>query len=241
MRQNGIWLASVAAIMPLAATATSIEAVQASQSPVFSPPSEPMVLTRKLRRLLPGGAEVLTMRSYEIQIRPIRGGYIIDGTLLDSAIDVPPGYEALAMVERNRPDDTMFPMKLDSAGQFIPQITPRASGTPTPAGKKALAQLAALGLSESEAADAHSFISQVTQNPSRTAWPQDLFNPQPGKRSDTQTIPLPGGKTGQVVITIDASRSKGAGILGSLNRQVTTRLGGTDRVTHETWVLTQDR
>ena len=93
-------------------------------------------------------------------------------------------------------------------------------------------------LSPAEARDASAFISQSTANPVRTAWPDDLFRPVPGKHSSSQVIALPGGKTGEVTVAIAASVDQGSGLVTSLEREVTTRLGDSTRVTIETWTLT---
>lgn len=50
-------------------------------------------------------------------------------------------------------------------------------------------------------------------------------------------VPLPGGKTGEVSVEIDASVDRASGLVTSLQREVTTRLGDTTRITVETWTL----
>jgi len=48
---------------------------------------------------------------------------------------------------------------------------------------------------------------------------------------------LPGGKTGEVAVEIDADVDAASGLVKTLQRHVTTRLGDSTRVTHETWTL----
>ncbi|MBV1916970.1 MAG: hypothetical protein KUG65_02750 [Sphingomonadaceae bacterium] len=234
-----VWLASAAAVLPIAAVNVAAEPVEAVQPAKFAPPSEPMILKRILRRPLPGGAEVMTLRSYEIQIRREGAGYLIDGKLIDVRTEVPGPFEALAAIERQRSDDGMFPMKLDDDGRFVPSPAKTAEASAQAAGQQADAMVSSLGLSASEARDARKFIGQVSAKPARTDWPKDLFSPTAGKRTDTHTIPLPGGKTGHVSVEIDASVQGDFGLLTSLKRHVTTKLGDSTRVTQETWTLSR--
>lgn len=193
-------------------------------------------MTRTLRRPLPGGVEVMTSRSYEIRFVAEPGGYRVEGQLLVVDVRFPPGFDVLARMERERADTGLFPMHLDANGRFIPQAGLRTSLPAAVTRAAALKHLPA-ELPTVEAADARNFIGEVSKSGVFTSWPTDLFNPVPGKRSDLQTIPLPGGKTGQVTIEIEASRIPELGILRSFDRLVSTRLGDATRVTHETWTL----
>src|SRR5436309_1976086 len=78
-------------------------AATAAASGGFSAPSGTLVLTRTLRRPLPGGAEIVSTRSYEIRIVADGDGFRVDGSLLSSEVTAPPSLAALAALERNRP------------------------------------------------------------------------------------------------------------------------------------------
>ncbi len=204
----------------------------------FIPPDRPMILSRTLRRPLPGGAEVVTVRTYEIRFNRAREGYRIDGALLTADITVPPRFEALAQIERNRPDTGLFPMMLDGQGRLLPAQTRDADEAAQTAGRLAASRIPDR-LSPEETREAQTFINRISASPVQTTWPENLFHPEPGKHSSTQTIPLPDGKTGQVSVDIEASNDARTGLLSRLTRRVTTNLDGSQRVTIETWSLAE--
>jgi hypothetical protein len=222
------WLASAVAVLPLAALAYPSAAAVARSAALFAPGSDTMVLTRVLRRPLPGGAEVATSRSYEIRFVRESAGYRVDGKLISVDVDVPPAFEALAELERARPDTGMFPVHVDDHGRFVAAGGERPGQFALQASRVALAQLPQ-GLPQGEARDARSFIEQVGANPVHTAWPDDLFMPAPGKRDDRHVVPLPGGKTGEVAVAIDASVDAVTGLVTTLKRHVTTPRGSPKR------------
>jgi hypothetical protein len=231
-----VLLASAAAILPLAALSLVPAPVAASTLSPFIPSGEPMVLTRELRRPLPGGIVIATKRSYRVRFVREDGGYRVEGELIGVEIEAPKQFEALAALERTRPDNHMFPMRVDSNGRFVAASAEQQPGFAEQAGQVAKSLIPA-GLAASEARDATTFIGQATANPVQTAWPDDLFRPSPGKHSDRHVMSLPGGKTGEVAIEIDAEVDAASGLVRTLQRQVTTRLGESTRVTHETWTL----
>lgn len=233
---RSLLLAGAAAILPVMALSPMPVAATTPAQSAFLAPAEPMVLTRVLRRPLPGGIEIATTRSYEIRFVRENGGFRIEGDLIAVAIEAPRQFEALAALERSRPDTGMFPMRIDETGRFVAAQAP----PPPPAAPEVehIAQgLVPASLSPTEAHDASAFISQTAASPIRTAWPDDLFRPTPGKRSSSQVIALPGGKTGEVTVAIEASIDPGSGLVATLEREVTTRLGDSTRVTIETWTL----
>ena len=102
--RRAVWLAGAAAIMPVGAAGAAEPPAQAEQPAAFVPPDAPMVLTRSLRRSLPGGAEIRTSRSYSIRFVREADGYRVEGALIDVAVDAPPALAALATLERARGD-----------------------------------------------------------------------------------------------------------------------------------------
>lgn len=235
-----VLLASAAAILPFAALSLAPAEAAASAVSPFVPSSEPMVLTRTLRRPLPGGITIATSRSYKIRFVPEGAGFRIDGELIGVSIEAPKQFEALMAMERSRPDTGMFPMRIDAQGRFVSAGQRDQQSFAKEAGKQAQALVPA-SLPESEVRDADRFIGQVTANPIQTAWPKDLFRPVPGKHSNTNVMPLPGGKTGEVSIEIDAEVEEGSGLLSRLQRSVITHLGDSTRVTEETWTLARNK
>ena len=233
---RSVLLASAVAILPLTALSAAPASASTTTISPFLPSAEPMVLTRELRRPLPGGIEISTARSYEIRIVREGGGYRVEGELIGVTVDAPKQFEALAALEKGRADVGMFPMRIDAGGRFVASGEQNTAPMAQEAGRIALAMVPS-GLAPAEARDANSFIRQSTANPVQTAWPEDLFKPAPGKRRSTQVVPLPGGKTGEVSVEIDANVDEGSGLVTTLQREVTTRLGDSTRVTIETWTL----
>ena len=237
LRQRTVWLAGAAAIMPIVTFALPAVPTYAGESSSFRPPLDTMLLTRTFRRPLPGGAEVKTQRSYEIHFVSEGDGFRIDGELVESVVDAPPALQALAALERSRPDTGMFPMRLDVRGKLLPKDEPPTSMATQQAGKLAAQQIDEFSLPAAQAREAREFVEQVKGRTGRTPWPQDLFNPAPGQRQHVQTIPLPNGAQGQVSIEIDARTDEPSGLLATFERTVTTELGSDARVTQETWTL----
>ncbi len=231
-------LAGAMAIMPVVAAAMPSVSAATSRPAQFQPPREPMVLTRTLHRALPGGAEVKTRRSYEVRFVSDGDGYRIDGELLETLVDAPPALQALAALEKRRPDDSMFPMRLDARGLLKPAESPvTSSATSQQAVDLALRHIDRLNLPAGQAKEARTFVNQIRNRTGHTPWPDDLFNPAPGQRRQVQTIPLPNGGQGQVSIEIEAHADAPTGLLASFARTVTTELGGDSRITREIWTL----
>ncbi len=235
--RRAAWLAGAAAIMPVVFSALPSAPAEATTSRQFVPPSDPMVLTRTLRRPLPGGAEVLTRRSYEIRFVPEAGVYRVDGRLVGVEVDAPPSLQALALLEKRRPDDGMFPMRLDERGVFRPVGDAVQSDEVRQAGQGVGKQVETLPLDRFDRAQAKSFAKAFEERSVHTAWPEDLFNPAPGAREETRMIPLPNGARGTVKINVDVSKHGPSGILGTFTRRVTTDLDGSNRITEESWTL----
>ncbi|MCX7864725.1 MAG: hypothetical protein N2423_06805 [Novosphingobium sp.] len=235
--RRAVWLAGAAAIMPVLCAGLPLSSLEATTPRQFEPPADAMVLTRTLRRPLPGGAQVLTRRSYEIRFVPEAGGYRVDGRLLAVEVDAPPGLEALAALERNRPDDGMFPMLLDEQGRLRPKINESHPIQVQEAARQVRRQVSALALTPFDRSQAEGFARAFEQKSVHTAWPDDLFHPRPGKREETQTIPLPNGARGTVRISVEARTAGASSLLGSFIRRVTTDLDGDSRVTEEIWTL----
>lgn len=234
---RAVWLAGAAAIMPVVLAGLPLVPASATATSQFQPPSDPMMLTRTLRRPLPGGAEVLTRRSYEIRFVPEAGGYRVDGRLVDVEVDAPPSLQALASLERKRPDDGMFPMRLDERGLLLPMAGEMHADEVRQAGLAVRQQVEALPLAPFDRSQASAFARSFERQSVRTAWPEDLFHPAPGAREETRTIPLPNGARGTVRVKVNVRTHEASGLLGSFVRKVTTDLDGSSRITEETWTL----
>lgn len=232
-------LAGAAALLPMVAlSAHSAAAREAPATATFAPPQSSLLLTRELRRPLADGKEVVTRRSYEITIARDGDGYRVDGTLVDVEVDAPPALHALAALERARLDVGLFPIRLDREGQIVTSNTLRTDAMVSTASERVAVRLSKAALSASDRQEAVAFVNQLRSGGGAlTLWPRDLFHPVEGSRSETSRIALPGGSEGSVTITTQARARDGDGLLQSVERTVTTRLGESERITREVWML----
>ncbi len=224
--------ASLLALLPLAAASAD----PASAGGGFSAPKGPLVLTRTLRRPLPGGAEIVSTRSYEISVVPDGDGFRVEGRLLDSEVTAPPSLAALAALERDRPDSGLFPFRLDRDGLIASAAVPSDRSAESAAAEASKSTIAASALAEADRREAQAVIDQLTTRSGVTGarWPNDLFRPAPGVRSQTSRFELGDGKTGSVTTTIEARRDASG---DSIERTVVTETGGASRATHETYKI----
>lgn len=233
-----------AALAMAAASAATAESVRAAaQAAAFAPPAGPMVLTREVRKTFGDGQVFVSRRRYAVRFAPQGEGWTLDGTLIASEVEAPPGVPPqLAELERNRRDDGLFPMHLDGAGMIVDQP---GSSDPVTSGRALAAVGTALAGSNLSAADrqAASAFAASLHAQARAAggnWPPDLFRPRRGLSSETRTMPAGGGAQGRVTIAITAGTGSG-GLMERLERRVVTEAGGTSRLSVETWTLVQAR
>ncbi|MET0587551.1 MAG: hypothetical protein ABWZ75_03435 [Novosphingobium sp.] len=235
-RKVAAWLTGTAAALPLAALSATPPAV--STPGAFSPPETQLVLTRVLHSPLADGKEVIARRSYAVRIMPDGDGFRVDGELLGCEVEAPPPLQALAEIERKRPDTGLFPMRLDRKGMLVASTTAAQPGEAT-GNAAAIASRAVEGsaLDSAERAHAQGFIAQIRNKAARTLWPSDLFRPEPGRRVERQQFTLPDGGEGHITVEINARTESGPGVLTELERTVVTEMDGSRRVTREEWTI----
>ena len=233
-RTHSLLLAGAAAILPFAALNTVAISPGGAAQPAFAPPQSRMLLTRTLHSPLADGREIVTRRTYEIVILPDGDGFRVDGTLVECQVDAPPALAMLAQIERERPDNGLFPMRLDARGMIVGDNTLPSDGAVRQAG--AVVSQAFAGAARAEdSRQAGAFVRQVQGQQAITRWPADLFRPAPGRRYSEQAIALPDGGDGKV--TVEISTLPGPSRYATVARTVTTELGALRRVTREEWTL----
>jgi len=205
----------------------------------FSPPSDPVILTRTLQRPLPGGEQIAVTRRYVIRFLRDEAGFTVEGQLLDVAVDAPPQLARLAEIERTRPDSFLFPTRLDSGGKIL---DPSELASDPIALTRALAG-AAEALDESrlgptDREELSKAVRTVGAAAAISLWPTLLFNPGSNERVTRQTVTLSDGAKGHVEVRIRADSVTAGGLPGRVERSVTTRIGNSARVTHEIWTFT---
>ncbi|PEQ12166.1 hypothetical protein B2G71_13580 [Novosphingobium sp. PC22D] len=226
-------LASELLLVAALACATPLSAQSGPPATTFAPPESPMLLTRTVERTLFDGKLVRARRTYEIRFLPDSGGYRIEGKLLSVKVEVPAKLEALAALERARPDTGLFPMRLDAEGRLLAGKTERAATLDPRAQAAARAMIRSADLSRSEARTASAFVDGIARSPTRTEWPVDLFRPATGARRASSQ----GNAGAAFIVDIEADADDRTGLLSDFVRRVTTRLGGRDMVATERWTL----
>jgi hypothetical protein len=241
MKRNfAAWLSGTAAVLPLAALSATPPAVAVQGN--FSPPETQLVLTRVLHSPLADGKEVIARRSYAVRIMPDGDGFRVDGELLGCEVEAPPPLQALAEIERKRPDTGLFPMRLDRKGMLVASAAAAQPGEATRnAAAIASRSVDRLALDNGERAQAQGFIAQIRSRAAATPWPSDLFRPTPGRRVEQQQFSLPDGGEGRITVEINARTDSASGVLAELERTVVTEMDGSRRVTREEWTIAHIR
>lgn len=235
-RRAVLRLAAGALLLPLASAAAAHPAGSATG---FSPPDGPMLYTRRLERALAGGARLVVSRSFAVRFRHEAEGFRVEGAQVGVEVDAPEQLAAFARLEREREERGLFPLLLDSTGII-------ADGTGIPiatrldaAVRETLATLEARPYDPAERAELVRFVNAFHQSAGKlvTELPRDLFAPAEAPRSESREVTLPGGNSGEVVVTFSAVRDPATGLMRQALREVVTELEGDRRKTRESWRL----
>lgn len=240
-RRSAVLWAGVSALMPMAAHSQAGVVASAASSTVFTAADKPLILTRTVRRSLPGGREIVATRSYSVRITRNSAGFTVIGELADSQVQAPEQLAALAAIEKSRPDPGMFPIELDARGH-ITSAGPAVRGQALHRAAQTVSSAVGHALPDPAGANqAQAFVQHVRSNGAGSQWPADLFHPAPGTRQQSSVIDTGGGAPGRVTVEIEAQASPGDGMLQRLRRVVRTELDGTERITSEEWTLSEAR
>lgn len=205
--------------------------------PSFAPPlGRPLLLSRTLVRDLGGGEAIVATRSYRIVFQRTEAGWEVEGALVASEIDAPAPLAALAAIERARPDDGLFPIRLDAAGRIVAREDSAGQG-------RAAVEQALKAAGQAPGSADPGFLARIAQASAAggiTRWPETLFLPAAGHSEDAREIVLPDGSAGRVEVTLDQAAGADATLMARAERTVTTDLGGVRRVARETWTIAPD-
>lgn len=229
MNRAGLLLAGCAALLPVAVTLHAAPPAQ-TPLPAFTPPQGRQILTRTVTRELPGGAAIVVRRSYAVEFRRAGTGFIVDGELIDTAVDVPAALVPLGELERRRGDPGMFPLQLDRQGRIQPRALQGDSAAHAAGAGAAAAMLANGGLSAADAAGSRGFIDQIAATGALSAWPDDLFCAG-RSRTEHRRLALPDGTDGAVEVSVVFAPGR------RVERTVVSQLAGTRRTTRESWTI----
>jgi hypothetical protein len=182
-------LAGAAALLPTVATQVSAQSPETSSRP-FIPPESPQILTRTLWRSLGDGKQIVVRRRYAVRFTRQDDGFLLDGRLIDAAVEAPPVLAAMAELERNRSDEGLFPLVLDATGRIREDASSLLESQALREGARLRAQglLAAKPLSAAQQQESGLFLKALAAQGAPTSWPADLFNPAIGERSESRRI-----------------------------------------------------
>ncbi|MBS0256067.1 MAG: hypothetical protein JSS36_12900, partial [Proteobacteria bacterium] len=169
----------------------------------FLAPATPMRLVREWRRSLPDGKEIVSRRTYAVQFVSEGDGFRLDGHLLSVEVEAPAKLEGLARIERARPDEGLFPIRLDASGA-IASSAPAPDGSARARAGEIGGTMLGRGVSPGEARDGATFVQQWQAGTPVTRWPADLFRPQRGERREARPIQLADGAAGEVEVVTAA-------------------------------------
>jgi hypothetical protein len=235
-RRAVLRLAAGALLLPWASVAA---AHPANPSSGFAPPDGPMLYTRRLERALAGGARLVVSRSFAVRFRHDAGGFIVEGEQVGVEVEAPEPLAGFARLEREREERGLFPLLLDAAGLIAGGTgVPLATGLDA-AVRETLATLASRPYDPAERAELVQFVNAFHQSAGKlvTELPRDLFAPAETPRSETRAVELPGGDSGEVIVTFTAARDPATGLMRQALREVVTNLHGDRRRTLESWQL----
>ena len=223
-------LAATHAVLLAGAATLVIAAAPAPDAVVaLAPPTDrPLLLSRTLTRELPGGKAIVATRRYRIVFARTASGWRIDGTLVASEIAAPPALAALAELERTRPDDGLFPIALDAAGRIVSASGGAQGRTQV---ERAIVAVRAKLPGEPLPGVAAGSAGALTR------WPETLFLPVETRAANEQRFPLPDGSEGKITVTLASAAAEALATMGRAERTVTTEVGGTRRISRESWSL----
>lgn len=239
MKLRSIMLAGAAALLPvLSASGASVPASAAAQAQ-FAPPSEQFMLTRTVTRNLSDGKQIIVTRRYVIQFVVDGLGYMLNGSQLDVAVQVPPMLSGLAEIERKRTESGLFPAWVDATGLIAqkPGAASHSDRAIADMGNAAQSLLSQSGLAADRKQESSLYLGQLTTQPAGSPWPADLFRATPGERHQHRVIALAGGGQGEVNIVVRVAPLMPCGLPTSFEREITTVLEGTSQVSRELWTL----
>lgn len=238
MKLARILLASVAILTPALTPGWSGLSAATSQQRKFSPPREDIVLSRTVIRRLVDGKQISVTRRYRVRFIPLSDGYRLDGALIDVRVEVPPVLEKLAEIERRRQDIGLFPVRINSAGVVVDQDT-SVIDRDSRRQNVVLANdvIAESGLDPAFRQELVGLVTKMAYSTPNSPWPVDMFRAQPGEHRQVRQVTLSNGSQGEIDVLFRVGDLLPCGLPGSIERIITTRFSGTERVSREIWTI----
>ncbi len=216
---------------PLLAQSTS-----AASNPAAIDRATPLLVTRTATRTLRDGKEIVTRRTYRVTFRRDGAGYVAEGVQTNSEIEAPPVLASLARIERDRPDNAIFPAQLDANGLIVEAATTEP-GPELAAGIAAARKLVApVRLSGPDRATANAVLDAAAKG-HPAPWPADLFSASAADQTMQRGIALPSGAPGLVTVTQRIPARRSDGTPARYVREVVTEIDGSSRPNREEWSI----
>lgn len=207
-------------------------------APTFVVPTRSFVLRRELERGLARGASLLVIREWRGRFEQSGRDTLVEGAQISCTVDAPAVLEPIAAIERERIAPGPFPARLDAQGRIVDDPTAAVGTGRIAAVRAAIAVLEKLGASGTEMREAREYLGRLAEVSGTiiSETPPDLFFPVVGEASERREVTLPDGTRGEVSVHL-AARAGPGGLLESLDRRISTRIGDEARNSRETWHL----
>ncbi len=206
------------------------------------PPPGQWKLRRSIARELADGAFITIVREWRVAFQPdplSAGGLQLQGEEIAVEVDAPPALAPFAELERGRTVSGLFPIRLSPSGLIL--TTGALSACDQVAKAVALAEsaFAQRGASQVRREQLRQYMVQIQSQaqPLLETLPPDLLHPAGGTIETVQPVNLPGGETGEFRLEYWARSQADCGWLDEAQRLITTTIGGSTRVSRETWAL----
>jgi hypothetical protein len=208
----------------------------AASDPVVSTRSAPLLVTRTATRTLRDGKEIVTRRTYRVTFRRDGTGFVAEGVQTSSEIEAPPVLAALARIERDRPDNAIFPAQLDANGLIV-EAAATEPGPELAAGIAAARKLVVpVQLSGADRAMANAVLDAAAKG-HPAPWPADLFSASAADQTLQRSVALPSGSPGLVTVTQRIPARRSDGTPARYVREVVTEIDGNSRPNREEWSI----
>lgn len=202
-------------------------------------PVRPMKLTREITRPLSDGRAIIVRRTWQVEFANSGRGFEVDGVQTAVSVEAPEALGALARIEEQRDTNSMFPVLLANDGSIIGAGPADDAMAISQAVEIAQSMIQRSAQSETvkQSALHHLASLQAAGATLIESLPPDLFFPKGGLQRSVRQISLPGGGSGEIELTYEASAADGVPWLANSTRSVITRIGSSQRISRENWRL----
>ncbi len=239
-RRTALQRLAVAAWLPLSALGAPIGGACAGGRSLTVPEGA-FRLERVLSRELGDGAAIVVTRRWRIGFAPSEPGIRVSGEQTFADVAAPAALAPLAALEKARSTAQMFPIRLDGEGHIAGSDRRMDAADLLRAIEAGQAWMERNGAGGATAAsEARKFMAQLARMGAEavSVMPRDLFFPAAAQGSATRDLALPGGETGTISVTTQASVHARTGLLQASERVIVTRVRDSARTSREDWALT---